>query len=77
MLTTKVQKHQGFLRKKEVSMKKVLSIVLVMAMLLYGVGFFLMKRPAVCPWCGERALFLGDYSRMTCHSCNNDCVLPR
>ena len=54
-----------------------IAALLVMAMLLYGVGFFLMKRPAVCPWCGEKALFLGDYSRMTCHSCNNDCVLPR
>ena len=38
MLTTKVQKHQGFLRKKEVSMKKVLSIALVMAMLLGCIG---------------------------------------
>ena len=51
--------------------------LLVPAILLCGVGFILMKRPAVCPWCGENSLFLGEYSRMTCHSCNNDCVLPR
>ena len=51
--------------------------LLVLAILLCGVGFILMKRPAVCPWCGEKSLFLGDYSRMTCHSCNNDCALPR
>ena len=50
--------------------------LLVLAILLCGVGFILMKRPAVCPWCGENSLFLGDYSRMTCHSCNNDCALP-
>jgi hypothetical protein len=50
--------------------------LLVLAFLLCGVGFILMKRPAVCPWCGENSLFLGDYSRMTCHSCNNDCALP-
>ena len=54
-----------------------IAALLVMAFLLYGVGFILMKRPAVCPWCGEKSLFLGDYSRMTCHSCNNDCALPR
>ena len=51
--------------------------MLVLAFLLCGVGFVLMKRPAVCPWCGEKSLFLGDYNRMTCHSCNNDCALPR
>lgn len=51
--------------------------MLVLAFLLCGVGFILMKRPAVCPWCGEKSLFLGDYNRMTCHSCNNDCALPR
>ena len=51
--------------------------LIFLSMLLCGVGFFLMKRPAVCPWCGEKSLFLGDYSRMTCHSCNNDCALPR
>jgi hypothetical protein len=50
--------------------------LLVLTFLLCGVGFILMKRPAVCPWCGEKSLFLGDYSRMTCHSCNNDCALP-
>jgi hypothetical protein len=50
--------------------------LLVLAFLLCGVGFILMKRPAVCPWCGENSLFLGEYSRMTCHSCNNDCALP-
>ena len=50
--------------------------MLVLAFLLCGVGFVLMKRPAVCPWCGEKSLFLGDYNRMTCHSCNNDCSLP-
>ena len=53
-----------------------IGILLGLAILLCGVGFFLMKRPAVCPWCGEKTLFLGDYSRMTCHSCNNDCALP-
>ncbi|MEE1264995.1 MAG: hypothetical protein UHH87_01770 [Akkermansia sp.] len=51
--------------------------MLALAFLLCGVAFVMMKRPAVCPWCGEKALFLGDYSRMTCHSCNNDCALPR
>lgn len=51
--------------------------MLVLAFLLCGMGFVLMKRPAVCPWCGEKSLFLGDYNRMTCHSCNNDCALPR
>lgn len=51
--------------------------MLVLTFLLCGVGFILMKRPAVCPWCGEKSLFLGDYNRMTCHSCNNDCALPR
>ncbi len=51
--------------------------MLVLAFLLCGVGFVLMKRPSVCPWCGEKSLFLGDYNRMTCHSCNNDCALPR
>ena len=51
--------------------------MLVLAFLLCGVGFVLMKRPAVCPWCGEKSLFLGEYNRMTCHSCNNDCALPR
>ncbi len=51
--------------------------MLVLAFLLCGMGFVLMKRPAVCPWCGEKSLFLGDYNRMTCHSCNNDCELPR
>lgn len=50
--------------------------LLVLAILLCGVGFILMKRPAVCPWCGEKSLFLGDYNQMTCHSCNNDCALP-
>ena len=50
--------------------------MLVLAFLLCGMGFVLMKRPAVCPWCGEKSLFLGDYNRMTCHSCNNDCTLP-
>ena len=50
--------------------------MLVLAFLLCGMGFVLMKRPAVCPWCGEKSLFLGDYNRMTCHSCNNDCALP-
>lgn len=50
--------------------------LLVLTILLCGVGFILMKRPAVCPWCGEKALRLGDYSRMTCHSCYNDCALP-
>ena len=50
--------------------------LLVLTILLCGVGFILMKRPAVCPWCGENSLFLGEYSRMTCHSCNNDCALP-
>ena len=54
-----------------------IGIHLVLAILLYCVGFLLMKRPAVCPWCGEKSLFLGAYSRMTCHSCNNDCELPR
>lgn len=51
--------------------------MLVLTFLLCGAGFVLMKRPAVCPWCGEKSLFLGDYNRMTCHSCNNDCALPR
>ena len=51
--------------------------MLVLAFLLCGMGFVLMKRPSVCPWCGEKSLFLGDYNRMTCHSCNNDCALPR
>lgn len=54
-----------------------IGILLVLAILLCGVGFILMKRPAVCPWCGEKSLFLGDSSRMTCYSCNNDCELPR
>ena len=54
-----------------------IGILLVLAILLCGVGFILMKRPAVCPWCGEKTLFLGDSSRMTCYSCNNDCALPR
>ena len=54
-----------------------IGILLVLAILLCGVGFILMKRPAVCPWCGEKTLFLGDSSRMTCYSCNNDCELPR
>lgn len=51
------------------------AVLLCLAILLSGVGFLLMKRPAVCPWCGEKSLFLGDYSRMTCHSCGNDCSL--
>ncbi len=53
-----------------------IGILLGLAILLCCVGFLLMKRPAVCPWCGEKSLFLGDYNRMTCHSCNNDCALP-
>ena len=63
----------GFLFEAEWAIR----ILLVLAILLCGVGFILMKRPAVCPWCGEKSLFLGDSSRMTCHSCNNDCALPR
>ena len=50
--------------------------LIFLSFLLCGVGFILMKRPAVCPWCGEKALLLGDSSRMTCHSCYNDCALP-
>lgn len=52
------------------------AVLLGLAILLSGAGFLLMKSPAVCPWCGEKSLFLGNYSRMTCHSCCNDCALP-
>ena len=54
-----------------------IAVLLVLSSLLTGAGFLLMKRPAVCPWCGEKSLFLGEFNRMTCHSCNNDCSLPR
>ena len=54
-----------------------IAVLLILSILVSGAGFLLMKRPSVCPWCGEKSLFLGDYSRMTCHSCNNDCSLPR
>ena len=54
-----------------------IAVLFVLSILVSGAGFLLVKRPSVCPWCGEKSLFLGDYSRMTCHSCNNDCSLPR
>lgn len=51
------------------------AVLLGLAILLSGAGFLLLKRPAVCPWCGENSLFMGDCSRMNCHSCGNDCSL--
>ena len=47
----------------------------VVAMLGVIASILWLRRPEVCPWCGERELRVHGVHEMCCDSCENSCVL--